>query len=119
MNSADAGSNFNADVESKSLRDRYLQLIQEISTQILTGERAISKEYIYQILVERLELGTSEIFEGCLSETVEGIERQVASQTDEVKQAKLQHKLNALGWIQNALKLVWRYMIRLSTRSYL
>ncbi len=106
MNSADAGSNFNADVESKSLRDRYLQIIQEISTQILTGERAISKEYIYQILVERLELGTSEIFEGCLSETVEGIEREVASQTDEVKQAKLQHKLNALGWIQNALKLV-------------
>jgi tetratricopeptide (TPR) repeat protein len=103
MTSADAGSNSPRDVQPQTLRDRYLQTIEEISTRILTGKQIISKEYIYQILVEKIELGTSEIFEGCLSETVQGIEREIASQADEVKQAKLKHKLNALAWIQTAL----------------
>jgi tetratricopeptide (TPR) repeat protein len=103
MTSADAGSNSNRDLQTQTLRDRYLQTIAEIVTRILTGKQIISKEYIYQILVENIELGTSEIFEGCLSETVQGIEREIASQPDEVKQAKLKHKLNALAWIQTAL----------------
>jgi tetratricopeptide (TPR) repeat protein len=103
MTSADAGSNSNRDLQTQTLRDRYLQTIADIVTRILTGKQIISKEYIYQILVENIELGTSEIFEGCLSETVQGIEREIASQPDEVKQAKLKHKLNALAWIQTAL----------------
>jgi tetratricopeptide (TPR) repeat protein len=102
MTAADAGSN-NLDVPAQTLRERYLQTIEEISTRILTGKQIISKEYIYQILVEKIELGTSEIFEGCLSETVQGIEREIASQADEVKTAKLKHKLNALAWIQTSL----------------
>ncbi len=103
MTAADAGSHSNSDPGVKSLRDRYLQTIEEITTRILTGKQVISKEYIYQILVEQIELGTSEIFEGCLSDTVQGVERTIASQPDEVKQAKLKHKLNALAWIQTAL----------------
>jgi tetratricopeptide (TPR) repeat protein len=103
MTSADAGSNSTSNIGTQTLRDRYLQTIEEIAARILTGKQIISKEYIYQILVERIELGTSEIFEGCLSETVQGIEREIASQPDEVKQAKLKHKLNALAWIQTAL----------------
>ncbi|PSB45298.1 tetratricopeptide repeat protein [Chamaesiphon polymorphus] len=103
MTSADAGASTNRDDRSQSLRDRYLQTIEDIVDRILTGKQVISKEYIYQILVERIELGTSEIFEGCLSETVQGVERSIASQPDEVKQAKLKHRLNALGWIQTAL----------------
>ncbi|WP_310481964.1 tetratricopeptide repeat protein [Chamaesiphon sp. VAR_48_metabat_403] len=103
MTAADAGSHSNADPGAKSLRERYLLTIEEITTRILTGKQVISKEYIYQILVEQIELGTSEIFEGCLSETVQGVERTIASQPDEVKQAKLKHKLNALAWIQTAL----------------
>jgi tetratricopeptide (TPR) repeat protein len=106
MTSADAGSNFSGDAQTQTLRDRYLQTIDEIVARILTGKQIISKEYIYQILVENIELGTSEIFEGCLSETVQGIEREMASQPDEVKQAKLKHKLNALTWIQTALSNV-------------
>jgi tetratricopeptide (TPR) repeat protein len=89
--------------QPETLRDRYYQTIEEIASRILTGKQIISKEYIYQILVEKIELGTSEIFEGCLSETVQGIERAIVSQTDQVKQAKLKHKLNALAWIQTAL----------------
>jgi tetratricopeptide (TPR) repeat protein len=92
--------------EPATLRERYHQTIAEIASRILTGKQIISKEYIYQILVENIELGTSEIFEGCLSETVQGIEREIASQTDEVKQAKLKHQLNALSWIQTALGTV-------------
>jgi tetratricopeptide (TPR) repeat protein len=103
MTGADAESNAPRDDRTQPLRDRYLQTIDEIATRILTGKQIISKEYIYQILVERIELGTSEIFEGCLSQTVQGIEREIASQADEVKQAKLKHKLNALAWIQTAL----------------
>ncbi len=103
MTSADAGSNFPRDPQTQTLRERYLQTIEQIATRILTGKQIISKEYIYQILVEQIELGTSEIFEGCLSETVQGIEREIASQVDAVKTAKLKHKLNALAWIQTAL----------------
>jgi tetratricopeptide (TPR) repeat protein len=106
MTSADAGANFSGDGQTQTLRDRYLQTIEEIVARILTGKQIISKEYIYQILVEKIELGTSELFEGCLSETVQGIEREIASQPDEVKQAKLKHKLNALTWIQTALSNV-------------
>ena len=104
MTAVDAGSNSNPN--SQTLRERYLQTIAEIVTRILTGTQIISKEYIYQILVDSIELGTSEIFEGCLSETVQGIEREIASQGDEVKQSKLGHKLNALKWIQTALTSV-------------
>jgi tetratricopeptide (TPR) repeat protein len=103
MTGADAESNAPRDDRTQTVRDRYLQTIDEIASRILTGKQIISKEYIYQILVERIELGTSEIFEGCLSQTVQGIEREIASQADEVKQAKLKHKLNALAWIQTAL----------------
>jgi tetratricopeptide (TPR) repeat protein len=104
MTAADAGSNINnSSTQTQTLRQRYLQTIEDITTRILTGKQVISKEYIYQILVEQIELGTSEIFEGCLSDTRQGIEREIASHTDEVKQAKLKHKLNALAWIQTAL----------------
>jgi tetratricopeptide (TPR) repeat protein len=86
-----------------SLRDRYQLTIEDIVTRILTGKQIISKEYIYQILVENIELGTSEIFEGCLSERVQEIEQEIVSQANEVKQAKLGHKLNAFKSIQTAL----------------
>ena len=103
MTAADAGFHSNPDPDTKTLRERYLQTIEDITTRILTGKQVISKEYIYQILVEQIELGTSELFEGCLSETVQGVEREIAAKSDEVKQAKLKHKLNALAWIQTAL----------------
>jgi tetratricopeptide (TPR) repeat protein len=101
MTAADHGSSPIS--QAQTLREKYLQTIAEIVTRILTGKQIISKEYIYQILVETIELGTSELFEGCLSETVQGIEREIASQPDEVKQSKLGHKLNALKWIETAL----------------
>jgi tetratricopeptide (TPR) repeat protein len=86
-----------------SLRDRYQQTIEDIVTRILTGKQIISKEYIYQLLVENIELGTSEIFEGCLSERMQELEQELVSQANEVKQAKLGHKLNAFKSIQTAL----------------
>ncbi len=86
-----------------SLRDRYQLTIEDIVTRILTGKQIISKEYIYQILVDHIELGTSEIFEGCLSEQIQAVAQEIANQTNEVKQAKLGHKLNAYKSIQTAL----------------
>jgi tetratricopeptide (TPR) repeat protein len=86
-----------------SLRDRYQLMIEDIITRILTGKQIISKEYIYHILVDNIALGTSEIFEGCLSEQIQGVEQEIATQTNEVKQAKLGHKLNAFKSIQTAL----------------
>ena len=86
-----------------SIRERYQLTISDIVDRILTGKQIISKEYIYQILVEQIELGTSEIFEGCLSEQMQRITAEIASETNEVKQAKAGHKLKAMQWIQTAL----------------
>ena len=90
-------------VSPMSLKDRYQSTIEDIVTRILTGKQIISKEYIYQILVEQIELGTSEVFEGCLSGQIQAIEQEIAAQENEVKQAKLGHKLNAVKSIQTAL----------------
>jgi tetratricopeptide (TPR) repeat protein len=89
--------------ESISIRERYQLTISDIVDRILTGKQITSKEYIYQILVEQIELGTSEIFEGCLSEQMQQIAAEIASATSEVKQAKAGHRLNAMQWIQTAL----------------
>jgi tetratricopeptide (TPR) repeat protein len=86
-----------------SVRERYQQTIADIVNRILTGKQIISKEYIYQILVEQIELGTSEIFEGCLSEQMQRVTAAIASETNEVKQAKGGHELKAMQWIQTAL----------------
>ena len=90
-------------VSPMSLKDRYQSTIEDIVTRILTGKQIISKEYIYQILVEQIELGTSEVFEGCLSGQIQAIEQEITAQENEVKQAKLGHKLNAVKSIQTAL----------------
>jgi hypothetical protein len=46
MTSADAGSNSNPNAQTQTLRERYLQTIEDIATRILTGKQIISKEYI-------------------------------------------------------------------------
>ncbi len=86
-----------------SIRERYQQTIADIVNRILTGKQIISKEYIAQILVEQIELGTSEVFEGCLSEQMQRVSAEIASETSEIKQAKLGHQLKAMQWIQTAL----------------
>jgi tetratricopeptide (TPR) repeat protein len=86
-----------------SIRERYQQTIADIVNRILTGKQIISQEYIAQILVEQIELGTSEIFEGCLSEQMQRVSAEIASETSEIKQAKLGHQLKAMQWIQTAL----------------
>lgn len=86
-----------------SIRDRYQLTISEIVDRILTGKQIISKEYISQMLLEQIELGTSEIFEGCLSEQIQRVRAEIASATNEVKQAKIGHQLKAMLWIQTAL----------------
>ncbi len=91
------------DASALSIRDRYQATITDIVDRILTGKQAISKEYISQVLVERIELGTSEIFEGCLSEQIQHVTAQLASETSEVRQAKIGHQLKAMQWIQTAL----------------
>jgi tetratricopeptide (TPR) repeat protein len=91
------------DAGSVSIRERYHHTIADIVDRILTGKQAISKEYISQVLVEQIELGTSEIFEGCLSERIQQVTAELAQETSEVKQAKIGHRLKALQWIQTAL----------------
>ncbi len=92
-----------SDPGSMSVRERYQLTIADIVDRILTGKQIISKEYIYQILIEQIELGTSEIFEGCLSEQMQRITAEIATETNEVKQAKAGHRLKAMQWIQTAL----------------
>jgi tetratricopeptide (TPR) repeat protein len=92
-----------ADAGAVPIRERYQGTIEDIVARILTGTQAISKEYIDRILVDNISLGTSEVFEGCLSERIQTVEQEIAAQTSEVKQAKLGHKLKALQLVAAAL----------------
>ncbi len=92
-----------SDAGATSIRDRYHQTIADIVDRIITGKQAISKEYISQVLVEQIELGTSEIFEGCLSDLMQHETTAMANEVSEVKQAKIGHRLKAMQWIQTAL----------------
>ncbi|MGC1248217.1 MAG: tetratricopeptide repeat protein, partial [Spirulinaceae cyanobacterium] len=62
--------------ESTSLRDRYLQLIDDIVDTTLQG-KIRSKEQVYRMLVKGVSSGTGEIFERCLQERLEATEAQL------------------------------------------
>lgn len=82
-----------------SLRDRYLDLIDQIVQMTLKGEIR-SKEQIYQLLVKGVGVGTGEIFERSLDERTSAAQHQSESQTDELKQAKAARTLRALQSIR-------------------
>lgn len=84
--------------DSPSLRDRYLELIDQIVQTTLKGNIR-SKEQVYQLLVQSVEPGTGEVLERCLGDRVESTQQQ-ASQADELKQAKATRILRALQTIQ-------------------
>ncbi len=84
--------------DSPSLRDRYLELIDQIVQTTLKGNIR-SKEQVYQLLVQSVEPGTGEVFEGCLGDRLETTQQQ-AAQADELKQAKATRILRALKTIQ-------------------
>lgn len=85
--------------ESSSLRDRYLELIDQIVQITLKGQIR-SKEQVYQMLVEGISPGTGELFERCLGDRLSATKRQVETQTDEFQQAKASRSLRALQTIQ-------------------
>jgi tetratricopeptide (TPR) repeat protein len=86
-----------------SLRDRYQVLVKDLVDRILAGKQIISREYIYRVLSEEIVVGTSEIIEGCLNEQIDLVQQEIASQSSEVKQAKLGHKLKAFQTIEGVL----------------
>ena len=61
---------------SESLSDRYFALIDEIVELTLQGKIS-SVERVYKILVEKVEVGTGEILERCLSQRIEAAEAQL------------------------------------------
>ena len=81
-----------------SLRDRYLELVDQIVQTTLKGNIR-SKEQVYQLLLKGIEAGTGEIFEYCLQERVDSTQQQT-QQADEFKQAKATRSLRALQTIQ-------------------
>ncbi|HEY9693504.1 MAG TPA: tetratricopeptide repeat protein [Oculatellaceae cyanobacterium] len=62
--------------DSTSLRDRYLQLIDEIVQITLKGQIR-SKEQVYQMLVKDISVGTGEIFERCIDERLTSTQDEV------------------------------------------
>jgi tetratricopeptide (TPR) repeat protein/regulator of sigma D len=82
-----------------SLRDRYLDLIDQIVQLTLKGQ-VRSKEQIYQRLVEGVEIGTGEIFERILDERTAATQHQRDTQPDELKQAKATRTMRALQSIR-------------------
>jgi len=81
------------------MRDRYLELVDQIITATLKGQIR-SKEQVYRMLKKSIEPGTGEIFERCLQECAEDLQRQLDTLTDELKQAKAERKQRALNMIQ-------------------
>jgi tetratricopeptide (TPR) repeat protein len=89
--------------EPASLRERYTAIIDELLASILGGKVIVSKGYIQRILSERVLPGSSEVVEGCLQEQITATQAQIASETSEVKQAKLGHKVRSLEMIGKVL----------------
>jgi tetratricopeptide (TPR) repeat protein len=86
--------------ETTPLRDRYLELIDQIVQTTLKG-KIRSKEQIFQMLVQGVSTGTGEIFERCLGDQLAATQRQVEIQTDEFKLAKANRVLRALHTIES------------------
>ncbi len=86
-------------IESSSLGDRYLALIDGIVEITLKGQIR-SKEQVYQMLVQAVSVGTGEIFERSLSDRLTATQEQVKTQKDELKLAKANRTLRAIQTIQ-------------------
>jgi tetratricopeptide (TPR) repeat protein len=86
---------------SKSLGEKYAAFIEQIIADTLKGKIS-SKDYVYEQLVVQLRAGAGEIFERCLIERVEGLEKLLKTETDELRQAKAQRQLRALKPLQEA-----------------
>lgn len=83
----------------ETMRDRYLELIDQIVTDTLKGNIR-SKEQVYHHLSQGIDPGTGELFERCLQTRIDDVQAQVASETDELQQAKAKRKQRALTTIQ-------------------
>jgi hypothetical protein len=93
-----------------SPRDRYSALITQIVEMTIKGQIR-SKEQLYQMLVENINAGTSEIFERCLGEILNDVNTEFDSlkssqnlfskDSIELKQAKLTRTARALQSIEN------------------
>ncbi|MBD2459597.1 tetratricopeptide repeat protein [Oscillatoria sp. FACHB-1407] len=84
--------------ESPSLRDRYLDLIDQIVQMTLKGQIR-SKEQVFQMLSDGVAVGTGEVFERCLGDRLETFEQQSKTK-DELKQAKATRSLRALQTVR-------------------
>ncbi len=82
-----------------SLRDRYLELIDQIIQMTLKGNIR-SKAQVYQLLNDGIDAGTGEMFERCLGDRLAGLQRDSETQTDELKQAKAMRSLRAVKTIE-------------------
>jgi len=80
--------------------NRYQELIEGIVTAILKGQ-VQSKEQIYQRLQASVEVGTGELFERCLQDRFDAIAQTLASNLDELQQAKATRQQRALKTLQS------------------
>ncbi len=90
-----------SDPPPQTTRDRYIVFVEEVIANINNG-KLLSKEHVYNVLIDNLESGTGEIFERVLEEQANVLQANFAAQTDEVKQAKANHKLRALKNLKDA-----------------
>ncbi|MBE9129720.1 MULTISPECIES: tetratricopeptide repeat protein [unclassified Coleofasciculus] len=86
--------------DSLPLRDRYIQLIDDIVQATLKG-KIRSKEQVYQMLLSGVSSGTGEIFERCLEERLNTTQQQVDNPVSEMKQAKAMRAQRALNTISS------------------
>ena len=86
--------------DAMPLRDRYIELIDDIVQNTLKG-KIRSKEQVYQMLLQGVSTGTGEIFERCLEERLSSTQEQADNPVSEIKQAKATRSLRALKTISS------------------
>jgi tetratricopeptide (TPR) repeat protein len=82
-------------------RQRYMGFVDDTIAHILKGQIR-SKEQVYQLLINQVKPGTGEIFERVLEERATTLQRQLANETDELKQAKAQRQMRAMKTLQDS-----------------
>ncbi|MBD2019771.1 tetratricopeptide repeat protein [Leptolyngbya sp. FACHB-36] len=85
--------------DSSSLYDRYVDLIDQIIQSTLKGNIR-SKEQVYRLLVDGVQVGTGELFERSLHDRLTHLQQQADTETNEFRQAKATRSLRALQTIQ-------------------
>lgn len=93
---------------TETLLERYQSFIEDLIQQTLQGKFR-SKEQIGQTLMTGIQTGSGEVFERCLAARSQSLAATIASEPDELKQARAIRSQRAIKMIQSAWEQVQQH----------